>query len=787
MRKKKRAYNASRRILRGDVKMRIHRFDVPALVKPRTPHCRGANLVGMVLLVLGLATPQTQGAVGDVAAVITPTPSGSQLFCAIGLAFDGTDLYVNRCSDPNIYAISAQDGSMLTTKSLLEPDPSMPKIPEWPAAMSYDPTQHGLWIATQMGVGGTAIGDCGSMGMPIYFWAFNGPGSADDTVTRVFTILFADLPINSATGDSFFSELKCTISGLVYDENNDEIWISGDRNRNLALFRPDGTFVKGLDAASVHITLLAASGLAIGGDKLYLANDGCDICGDVFRSRVDTDPLLMIDQFTNGGLSEQDMACDPNTFAPTDVMWVRTDPRGLNANDLITAYEIEPGGCGQVAQSSGACCVTATVSCTNNVSQATCQGMAGTWTQGATCPQVGGCVAHEIILLDRTGSMAATRQASGNTRCFDALETAKMDVDNFFNTHSAGSSLAVWIFADTVFNPTLPPIDLTGGFVLDADTAKAALANNLDGVACAGSTPLAESMCDAIDALTAAFPSVPDKARILAVSSDGDENTSDMNCVGPNSVAGMSCGGFDSGSWQQLVCNKIIGNSVAQVRFWGDFGAINNRAYQAIDPETGSLRSASVLDTIFFSALADATGGSIILLDDVPPPVTGPSIFGVTGACCLADTTCQESITEAECAALGGSHQGDASICADATGACCLPDDTCQDAITLTACTGQGGSFQGTCTTCANDVMGACCLPNSSCQDGLTPTQCAAQNGTHQGGCSVCTGTPGECRADVPTVSEWGLVLMTLLVFIVGTMIFRGRGTTRTAREGMIQ
>jgi hypothetical protein len=46
-----------------------------------------------------------------------------------------------------------------------------------------------------------------------------------------------------------------------------------------------------------------------------------------------------------------------------------------------------------------------------------------------------------------------------------ALEKAKMDVDQFFATHSAGSSLAVWTFANA------GPVNLTGGFVSDAAAA----------------------------------------------------------------------------------------------------------------------------------------------------------------------------------------------------------------------------------------------------------------------------------------------------------------------------
>ncbi len=695
------------------------------------------------------------GAVGDPVSTLSPQFGIGSQFCSIGLAFDGASLYFNRCGDPNIYAISPVDGSLIRTFDT--------GIPEWPAAMAFDAKRNGLWFGTQKGIGVMGFSGCGSIGMPIYFWDFG-----NDSVTLMFTIPLNET--NPTTGDLFFA--LCILDGLGYNENNfgdpndDEVWISDNRNPNIGVLRPNGVLVNGFNGQDVDASLLNCSGLTTASDKLYLANDGI---GDVFRTNRTPDPvsgkLTLGSPFTNGSLWVSDMACDPVTFAPTEVMWVRTSPQGISANDIITAYEIEPGGCGQ-SGAVGACCVSATVSCVNDVSQTTCQAMQGIWMQGATCQQTVGCVTHEIVLLDRTGSMNALRQATGNTRCFDALETAKMDVDNFFDSHSAGSSLAVWTFAGN------GPTDLTGGFVTDANTANAALAT-LDMISCSGSTPLAESMCDAVDAMTAAFPGVPDKARILAVSSDGDENFSDMNCNGPNSVAGMTCGSFDPGSWQQLVCTKMVGNGVAQVRFWGAFGPPNVKTSRTIDPETATLRSASIPDTVFFQALADATGGSLVVLDDSPPPVTGPSIFGVIGACCLPDGTCQEPITEAECAVLNGTHQGDASVCADATGACCLMAGSCQDGVTQSICSGMSGTFQGTCTTCANDVAGACCLPDSTCQDGLTPPQCTALSGTHQGGCSVCSGAPGECDVSIPTVSEWGVAAMTLLVLTAGTVILR--------------
>jgi hypothetical protein len=678
-------------------------------------------------------------------------------------------LYVNRCSDPNIYAISPQDGSLQVDKSLLEEedDPKNWRIRELPAAMTYDPTRNGLWIGTQMGDGGTALRDCGSVGMPIYFWAFNEPGSADDTVTPVFTILFSDPPVNPVTGTPFFSD--CFIAGIAYNESTGQLWISDDRNRNIGVFQTDGSFVAGYDATRVDISLFNSSGLAIGGERLYLANGSI---GDVFRAAWMANPLQLLGDgpFMSGNRREQDMACDPDTFFPKAVVWVRTDPQHNAGNDLLTAYEIEPGGCG-TGPVIGACCDANAAPC-RDVPQSQCQGPTEVWTQGVLCSALDPPCheMHRIILLDRTGSMQAPFDEN-TTRCERARQTAIADVMAFFAQNPIGASVAVWTFRGTA------PTELTPGFV-DEATAIAAL-EGLAGVNCSGLTPLAESLCDAVDALLAAYPSALASTLEFSVSTDGEENNSDGPCAGPSSTIGSKCVSgdpndlFEVGSWQRKVCDHTVGNAVVPARLWGDLSMA--RAAKQTDAETGALLASGVSDAVFFEALAEATGGTFTFIDDFPPEPTGTPAFGVTGACCLPDATCQEAITEAECAVLGGAHQGEASLCANANGACCLPDGTCQDAVTESACAGQGGSFPGTCTTCAAHVVGACCLPDESCQDGITPAECAAENGTHQGGCTACTGEPGECPAPIPAVSEWGIFVLTLLVLVGGTIILGQR------------
>jgi hypothetical protein len=285
---------------------------------------RRSALCAVVIAVLsGLSTSAASGAVGDVVAQITPQIGDPGFyFCSIGVAFDGTSLYVDKCGDPNIFEISTADGSVVSSFN--------PGIAEGPNALAFDAKRNGLWIGAQ---------SCSFTGMPIHFWDFD-----DDSVTLMFTIPFA--LVNPATGASFLG--FCFDDGLAYNENDpnsgadDEIWFSDDVNGNLGLFRPDGTLVAGFNAFTVDPSLQLLSGLAVGGSNLYMANNGG---GDVFRADI-TAGLALVDQFTSGDSRQEDMECDPITFAPTEVMWVRTTPQGGFFPNVVTAFEIEPETCG---------------------------------------------------------------------------------------------------------------------------------------------------------------------------------------------------------------------------------------------------------------------------------------------------------------------------------------------------------------------------------------------------------------------------------------------------------
>lgn len=70
--------------------------------------------------------------------------------------------------------------------------------------------------------------------------------------------------------------------------------------------------------------------------------------------------------------------------------------------------------------------------------------------------------------------------------------------------------------------------------------------------------------------------------------------------------------------------------------------------------------------------------------------------------------------------------------------------------------------------------LGACCLANDTCQDNRTQSGCETDGGNWHGEGSDCaTYAPnGEC---IPTMSEWGLAVMTLLTLCAATIVVMRR------------
>ncbi|MCP4590893.1 MAG: IPTL-CTERM sorting domain-containing protein [bacterium] len=198
-----------------------------------------------------------------------------------------------------------------------------------------------------------------------------------------------------------------------------------------------------------------------------------------------------------------------------------------------------------------------------------------------------------------------------------------------------------------------------------------------------------------------------------------------------------------------------------------------------------------------------------------PEPVSIDFGFDALGACCQADGSCLVA-TEDVCTTGAGDYQGDGTTC-DPTGACCLLDGSCLE-TSAACCALTGGSYgegtsclgeraccssNGDCVMadalCCEEELGgtplgsgsvcrgqrSCCLDDgTTCIDGVDRSCCIAMGGRpgHEYYClgdSNTNGIDDACEPDggsaIPTTSEWGLIVMTLLLLTAGTLVIGRR------------
>jgi len=183
----------------------------------------------------------------------------------------------------------------------------------------------------------------------------------------------------------------------------------------------------------------------------------------------------------------------------------------------------------------------------------------------------------------------------------------------------------------------------------------------------------------------------------------------------------------------------------------------------------------------------------------IPNLTLTPACIKIGNSACCTDgdgdgiaESCEDGTTAESCAANGGTFVGQDSTCSAISGACILDtdgdgfDDSC--AITNESCCGaQGGTFRGDGTNC--DSVGACCLDanaNQFLEDlcaNIDLASCDAQGGSFQGVGTSClgdangNGTDDACDNEIPAVSAWGLIVLTLLL-LVGIKVHFGRRLT---------
>lgn len=269
---------------------------------------RGASLaVVFSLLAVGLvvAPPPVEASPGAlVSSVTVPVPSG----LGVSIAFDGTTFYYTNYGDPTLYGytLSCAGASCAPTLTLAQPLTRSTGGAVNVDAMAWDGTRGLLWAA----------------------------GLNDGTVYRIQP--------STGVATAAFSTGACNpyglVDGLAYDGVDDVLWFSSDGSYDLCRYSLAGSLLAVIPVGSIAGFPGGCynSGLAIGGGDLYMGSNGC---GQI--TRVDKDTLVGGAPFATPGGRDEDMECDPVTFAPTSVIWSKDA-----YDNTVTAFEIEAGTCG---------------------------------------------------------------------------------------------------------------------------------------------------------------------------------------------------------------------------------------------------------------------------------------------------------------------------------------------------------------------------------------------------------------------------------------------------------
>jgi RHS repeat-associated protein len=131
--------------------------------------------------------------------------------------------------------------------------------------------------------------------------------------------------------------------GLAYDASDDSLYISPDTSTTVYHYSTTGTALGSFPWAG---TSCYNSGLGLGGNDLYEGSDGCNEVWVVAKSN----PSTVLLSFSTGGVRDESLTCDPNTFAAQGdtVMWSKEA-----YSPIAYAFQIPAGSCGSGGTNSG--------------------------------------------------------------------------------------------------------------------------------------------------------------------------------------------------------------------------------------------------------------------------------------------------------------------------------------------------------------------------------------------------------------------------------------------------
>jgi Big-like domain-containing protein len=225
----------------------------------------------------------------DVGACASYNAAGNHSGVGTGIGFDGSQLYLSCWYDQHIVGVSPSDGSKLSDHVVIGQSGY--------GAMAWDNGRQVLWACSS---------DYFTLGQI-------------NLVTNVWTPAFVT---------------QGCIDGLAYDASDDTIWSSYDASSNVEHYTSAGVLLSS-NSISGLIGGCGNSGIAVGGQKLYLANNGCS---QIYEVAKDFSSSTL---FASFGARLEDLECDNITFAPGSAAIWSQDAY----DNVLNAWEIPTGAC----------------------------------------------------------------------------------------------------------------------------------------------------------------------------------------------------------------------------------------------------------------------------------------------------------------------------------------------------------------------------------------------------------------------------------------------------------
>jgi hypothetical protein len=145
--------------------------------------------------------------------------------------------------------------------------------------------------------------------------------------------------VTSTTYEFALPEASSLVDGAGVDLLTNRIYWSNDATDKIQIYSiaADATYGTKITEVFWHGAACGNSGLAIGGDLLFEGSDGCSHIWV-----VDKNTYAPAFDFPTGDARDEDLTCDPITFAPKHVMWSKEAYYPMRA----FAFEIPEGTCG---------------------------------------------------------------------------------------------------------------------------------------------------------------------------------------------------------------------------------------------------------------------------------------------------------------------------------------------------------------------------------------------------------------------------------------------------------